>query len=49
MVVLISCMFLQLQKASMEVSQTKEDMKALQKDLANADKEISVRHQVLRS
>ena len=41
-------MFLQLQKASMEMSQTKEDMKALQKDLANADKEISVRQRILR-
>lgn len=27
----------------MEVTKTKEDMKSLQKDLANADKEISVR------
>lgn len=30
-----------LHKASLEVNQTKEDMKSLQSDLANADKEIS--------
>ncbi|KAG7258810.1 hypothetical protein CRUP_017052 [Coryphaenoides rupestris] len=32
-----------LQKSSMEVSRTKEDTRALQKDLANADKEISLK------
>uniref|UniRef100_A0A672F4J3 RING-type domain-containing protein n=1 Tax=Salarias fasciatus TaxID=181472 RepID=A0A672F4J3_SALFA len=32
---------LQLQKATAEVNHTKEDMKALQNDLASADKEIS--------
>lgn len=33
----------QLQKATIEVNQTKEDMKSVQNDLANADKEITVR------
>lgn len=39
-------MFLQLQKSSMEVSRTKEDVQALQNDLVNADKEISVRRRL---
>ena len=37
-------MYLQLQKATMEMNRTKEDMKAGQNDLTGADKEISVRH-----
>lgn len=46
MLFFLFCVFLiilfQLQKSVVEMSQTKEDMKSLQKDLANADKEISV-------
>lgn len=34
---------LQLQKATKETNRIKEDMKALQNDLSNADKEITVR------
>lgn len=37
------CLSFQLQKTTIEVNQTKEDMKSLQSDLACADKEISVR------
>ena len=33
---------LQVQKASVELNRTKDDMRALQNDLATADKEISV-------
>ncbi|KAI9546423.1 hypothetical protein NQZ68_027592 [Dissostichus eleginoides] len=37
----VLCSNHKLQKASMEVNKTHEDMKSLQKDLASADKEIS--------
>ncbi len=40
-------LLLQLQKATTETNRTKEDMKALQNDLSNADKEITVRNDVL--
>lgn len=40
-------LLLQLQKATTETNKTKEDMKALQNDLSNADKEITVRNSVL--
>ncbi len=40
-------LLLQLQKATTETNRTKEDMKALQNDLSNTDKEITVRNYVL--
>lgn len=40
-------LLLQLQKATTETNRTKEDMKALQNDLSNADKEITVRNSIL--
>ncbi len=40
-------LLLQLQKATTETNRTKEDMKALQNDLSNTDKEITVRNDVL--
>lgn len=36
-------LFFQLHKASLEVTKTREDMKSLQVDLTNAEKEITVR------